>query len=157
MSEWRIRLSPVITPLLRTWWRWRRPTTLGVRVLCKDGEGRVLLVRHGYANGWHLPGGGVERGETAAEAGVRELAEEGGAEAQRPPRLIGFYANHANFPNDHIALYAIDAWRPCPPRDGREIAERGWFAPDAPPNGTTPGTLRRLAEIFDGAPQSATW
>jgi ADP-ribose pyrophosphatase YjhB (NUDIX family) len=157
MSEWRIKFGPVLTPILRTWWRFRRPATLGVRVLCSDTEGHILLVRHGYAKGWHLPGGGVEAGETAIEAGIRELAEEGGAEAIGAPKLLGFYANHANFPNDHIALYEIEAWRPCAPRGGNEIAERGWFARTALPEGVTPGTLRRLAEIFDGAPPSATW
>jgi len=157
MSEWRMRFEPVLTPIFRAWWRLRRPVTLGVRMLCRDGENRVLLVRHSYAKGWHLPGGGVEAGETASEAGVRELAEEGGVEALAAPKLLGFYANHANFPNDHIALYEVETWRPCPPRAGREIAERGWFARDALPEGVTPGTLRRLAEVFDNAPPSATW
>lgn len=152
-----MKFEPVLTPVFRAWWRLRRPVTLGVRVLCRDAEGRILLVRHSYAKGWHFPGGGVEAGETAAEAGARELAEEGGAEAVGALKLVGFYANHANFPNDHIALYAVETWRPCVPRDGREIAERGWFARNALPAGVTPGTLRRLAEVFDGAPPSASW
>lgn len=157
MTSWRVRWAPTLTPLFRIWWRLRRPMTLGVRGLVCDNEGRVLLVRHGYVNGWHFPGGGVERGETAAAALVREAAEEGGVMAEREPRLIGFYANHANFPNDHIALYRIEAWRDCPPRGGAEIAERGFFAMDDLPQGVTPGTRRRLAEIFGGADVSAEW
>ncbi len=157
MSEWRINLGPLVTPLVRAWWRLRRPMTLGVRTICQDDEGRVLLVRHSYAKGWHLPGGGVESGETAEHAAVRELAEEGGAEAIGALRLFGFYANHANFPNDHIALYIVARWRACAPLATNEIAERGWFAPEAPPEGTTAGTRRRLAEVFANAPASATW
>jgi ADP-ribose pyrophosphatase YjhB (NUDIX family) len=103
-----------------------------------------------------LPGGGVESGETALFAISREMAEEGGVEAIAPPILAGFYANHANFPNDHIALYRFGAWRPCPPAPG-EIAERGFFARDALPEDTTRGTRRRLAEVFDGAAVSAVW
>jgi len=156
MSEWRIRFEPVITPLFRAWWRFRRPMTLGVRALVCDEAGRVLLVRHSYAAGWHLPGGGVERGEIAAQAALREAAEEGGVQGERA-ELIGFYANHANFPNDHIALYRIAEWRPCEPRGGSEISEHGFFARDALPSETTPGTRRRLAEIFDGAPQAEHW
>jgi ADP-ribose pyrophosphatase YjhB (NUDIX family) len=158
MSEWRLRFEPILTPLFRTWWRLRRPMTLGVRGLACDDKGRVLLVRHGYAKGWHLPGGGVEPGESAADAIVREMAEEGGVAADGPPRLLGFYANHANFPNDHVALYKIGSWRPCPPRaSAREIAERGFFALDGLPAGVTPGTRRRLAEVFEGAEISTTW
>lgn len=157
-SEWRIRLEPLITPVFRAWWRLRRPTTLGVRGIALDEAGRVLLVRHGYAKGWHLPGGGVERLETAQDAVSRELAEEGGVQALEPPTLVGFYANHANFPNDHIALFRITQWRACSPTaTAREIAERDFFALDALPDGVTKGTRRRLAEVLEGAPMSATW
>lgn len=157
MGEWRIRFEPVIAPVFRAWWRMRRGMTLGVRGVALDEQGRVLMVRHTYAPGWHLPGGGVESGEAATEAITREMAEEGGVEATAPPILIGFFSNHANFPNDHIALYRFDAWRPCAHASEGEIAERGFFAPDALPEGVTKGTRRRIAELFEGAPLSATW
>jgi ADP-ribose pyrophosphatase YjhB (NUDIX family) len=156
MNEWRIRFEPVITPVFRAWWRLRRPMTLGVRAVVSDEAGRILLVRHSYAAGWHLPGGGVEHGETAEYAALREAAEEGGVAAERA-ELIGLFANHGNFPNDHIAVYRIADWQPCPRRNDSEISERGFFARDALPAETTAGTRRRLAEMFDGAPQSANW
>lgn len=154
--SWRIRLEPVITPLFRAWWRIRRPMTLGVRGLVCDDHGRVLLVRHTYADGWHFPGGGVEHGESALDALLREAAEEGGVEATHA-RLLGFYSNHIRFKHDHIVLFGVDEWRACAPRENGEIAERGFFARDALPDGATPATRRRLAEMFQGAPQSATW
>jgi len=157
MSTWRTRLEPAITPIFRAWWRLRRPMTLGVRGVAFDETGRVLLVRHTYTAGWHLPGGGVENGETAVGAVTREMAEEGGVEAIDAPKLIGFYANHANFPNDHIALYRFETWRPCAPRDDNEIAERGFYALNALPEDVTKGTKRRLAELFEGAEISANW
>lgn len=157
MSNWRIRLEPLITPIFRIWWRLRRGATLGVRGIACDEAGRVMLVRHTYAKGWHLPGGGVESGETAIEAVMREMAEEAGVEAVGAPKLVGFYANHANFPNDHIALYLFETWRACPPRIDNEIAERAFFALNALPDGVTKGTQRRLAEIFNGAQISANW
>jgi mutator protein MutT len=157
MRDWRLRFEPAITPLFRAWWRATRAVTLGVRGVAHDEAGRVLLVRHTYANGWHFPGGGVEHGETAADAIVREMAEEAGVAADGAPALIGLYANHANFPNDHIALYRIGAWRACAPRQNGEIADCAFFALDALPEGVTPGTRRRLRELADGAPVGATW
>lgn len=156
-SATRIFFEPVITPIFQTWWRLRRSMTLGVRGLALDEHGRVLLVRHTYTQGWHFPGGGVEHGETALDAIVREMAEEGGLVAAQAPLLLGFYANHASFPNDHIALYRFNDWRTCAPASHGEIAERGFFAWDAPPDEATPGTRRRLAEIFQGAQISPTW
>jgi ADP-ribose pyrophosphatase YjhB (NUDIX family) len=156
-GDWRVQWDPAITPLFRAWWRFSRSVTLGVRGVACDEAGRVLLVRHTYTKGWHLPGGGVEHRETAADAVVREMAEEGGVQAVSTPRLIGFYANHANFANDHIALYRIDSWRPCAPKRDAEIAERNFFPIDALPEDITPGTRRRIAEIFHAAPIGATW
>ena len=157
MTSWRIRFAPVLTPVFRTWWRLSRPMTLGVRALATDDAGRILLVRHTYSPGWHFPGGGVEHGENTADAAARELMEEGGVDAISPLTLIGFYANHANFPNDHIAFYRADAWRPCAPKENGEIAERAFFAIDALPEDIRAGTRRRIAELFQAAPPSTEW
>jgi ADP-ribose pyrophosphatase YjhB (NUDIX family) len=130
--------------------------TLGVRGLVCDAQGRVLLIRHTYADGWHLPGGGVEHGESARQAVLREVAEEGGVDAKAAD-VIGFYSNHVRFRHDHIVLYRIAEWRPCAPHENGEIAERGFFALGALPEGVTPGTRRRLAEVFENAPHSDIW
>lgn len=156
MSNWRVRFEHVITPVFRAWWRVSRSLTIGVRVLATDEAGRVMLVKHSYAAGWHMPGGGVEKGEATAEAARRELAEEAGLEAVEPPALVGLYVNTA-FPGDHIAFFRVERWKACAPRGGNEIVERGFFARDALPEGTTKATLRRLAEVFDGAPRGANW
>jgi hypothetical protein len=39
----------------------------------------------------------------------------------------------------------------------REIAEAGFFPLDQLPEGTTPATRSRLAEILEGQPPSAHW
>lgn len=49
-------------------------------ILIKDN--RVLMIRTKNSNSWSIPSGGVEVGETAAEACIREVAEETGYEAK---------------------------------------------------------------------------
>ena len=67
--------EPAIRRGLHLYWRLSRGLTLGARGLIFDGEGRVFLVKHSYISGWHLPGGGVEKGETLMAALERELRE----------------------------------------------------------------------------------
>ena len=143
--------------LFQAWWRWRRPLTLGVRGIVVDAQGKVLLVRHTYTPGWHFPGGGVEKRETAQEALLRELKEEAGIEPAESAKLISVHANHAYFPNDHVLVFRIDRWRQSEPTQRGEIAESGFFDPQNPPTDTTPPTRRRLAETFLGAPVGQTW
>lgn len=55
---------------------------VGAYGICRDGDGRVLLVRASAMTAvpgrWFLPGGGVERGESPRDALAREVAEETG-------------------------------------------------------------------------------
>ena len=53
--------------------------TLGVRAVVLDGENRVFLVKHCYVSGWHLPGGGVEVGESFLDA-LSPRTDRGGAD-----------------------------------------------------------------------------
>lgn len=142
----------------QTWWRFSRPMTLGVRGAVVDGEGRVLLLRHTYTPGWHMPGGGVEKGETALLALQRELVEEAGVEAQAEDiRLVSVHANSGFFPNDHVLLFRIDRWRQVEATQRGEIAETGFFAPSDVPQETTAATRRRIAELFDNRAISPHW
>ena len=67
-------------PLARIWWWLARPRHDGAVVAVYVGAA-LLLVRSSYRAGWHLPGGGVRRGEMPEAAARRELAEEIGLAA----------------------------------------------------------------------------
>lgn len=54
----------------------------------RDSAGRLALVRNEWADGWFLPGGGVEAGETARAAARREVREETGLDAEVGEPLV---------------------------------------------------------------------
>ncbi|HXQ13746.1 MAG TPA: NUDIX domain-containing protein [Caulobacteraceae bacterium] len=153
----RLRFERLIRPFYQAWSRRTRGMTLGVRALVLDGEGRVLLVRHTYSRGWHMPGGGVERGETAALAMQRELMEEAGIKATAPLVLVSIHSAEAHFRGDHILFFRVPAWEACAPTQTGEIAEAGWFSPDALPEGTTAGTRKRIAEALANTAAHPHW
>jgi ADP-ribose pyrophosphatase YjhB (NUDIX family) len=135
-----------------------RPLSVGVKALVVDGEGRVLLVRHSYIGGWHLPGGRVNHGETAAAAAVRELQEETGLSADAVPRnLLGLYGRFGHGGSDHVAVYLVTAWTGTLRADGLEVAEAKFFATDALPAATTAPTRRRIAEYRGLTATAAIW
>lgn len=147
----------MIRRLLHIWWRFSRGLTLGVRAAVFDREGRVFLVRHGYSPGWHLPGGGVETGESFQQALTRELAEEANV-VNAKPVLHGIFQNITATRRDHVAVYVVREFI-CsgPVKPSFEIQESGFYPVDGLPAGTSEGTRRRLDEILNGRVIGETW
>lgn len=107
-----------------------------VTIVCRDGQGRVLLAKHQDYNQWALPGGSIDPDETPADAAVREMWEETGLLVE-PVRVQGVYGGPTycgTYPNgDQIA--SIDAVFECRvvggalAADGDEIQEVRYFTP----------------------------
>jgi 8-oxo-dGTP pyrophosphatase MutT (NUDIX family) len=156
--------------LTRFQWLWRRvvlavfltgkalitPAAFGVNAVVEDENGHVLLVRHTYLPGWHLPGGGVDPGEPPADAIIRELKEEIGLTESSPPELMGIFTRRLVWIGNVIALYRVRNVKYNFKRNV-EIVEMKFVDPANLPDGIAPGTKRRLLELANNAPPSHYW
>jgi 8-oxo-dGTP diphosphatase len=98
--------------------------------------GRLLLVRRCDSGTWELPGGGVEVGETAVEAAVRNTAEEAGVRV-----LVTGFAGLFSDPGhvvrttdgevrqQFVVLFRARALGGIPHGDLHETSEAAWVAP----------------------------
>ena len=72
---------------------------LGCSAAIFDRNGRILLTKRADNGQWCLPSGGMDSGESVAEACIREVWEETGLNV-RVKRLVGVYSH-----SDQLAVY----------------------------------------------------
>ena len=143
--------------------RIRRPLTIGVRALVLGSDGSVLLVRHRYMPGLYLPGGRVRRGESAADATRRELAEEVGLalDASEPLAVHGVFFSQLEGKNDHVIVYAVrvdeHTLRALSHAPSIEVAEVVVARLDEFPGDLSPATRRRLEAFKCGKHEAGAW
>ena len=158
LQDLRKMSEPALRRIFHLYWRFARGMTLGVRAVVLDRDNRVFLVKHSYVSGWHLPGGGVEVGETFGDALRRELVEEGRIEVLGEPALHGLFLNSHVSRRDHVAVYLIRNFsQDRLPEANREIIACGFFEANALPAETTQGTRLRIAEVLESRQPISTW
>ena len=85
-----------------------RGLTMGVRCAVFNDKEEVLLVKHTYIEGWHLPGGGIDIDESAEEAVFREVREETSIMLREKPKLLGVYHSKHISKRDHVVLFIAE-------------------------------------------------
>lgn len=150
-------LEKLRNQIFHTWFLLTRSMTMGVRVAAFDENRRIFLVRHTYVKGWHLPGGGIERGETALEAVHKELQEEGNLVVQGEAELLAVFYNTHVTNRDHVLFYKCKVEQTQAKQNDHEIAESGFFDLAALPDGLTSATQRRIDEIAADLGHPARW
>jgi ADP-ribose pyrophosphatase YjhB (NUDIX family) len=149
----RVKLLRLAVRLWELWAAIVHPVQLGVRIILVQ-DGKVLLVRHTYMEGWHFPGGGMNRWETPLEAAAREAKEEAGVELMEPPSLVGIFTSYWGGKSDHVAVYLCRKYRVGQATDRWEIAECKFFALDALPLQLGERWHKLLQELSEAAYQT---
>ncbi len=145
--NWRDAALQVLT----LWWRLTRPCTVGVRGIVLNEQDELLLVQHSYGGRkWFLPGGGHRGSESPEEALVREMREETGLEVEITG-LVGVYFYTGWYKRDHIYIFACRRTGGEVNFVGGEIADIGWFSPEALPSPQMVALDRILADWRSGA------
>jgi 8-oxo-dGTP pyrophosphatase MutT (NUDIX family) len=130
----------------RAFWKLTKPDVRGVQSIALTPSGGVVLVKHRYARGWHLPGGGQKKNEDARSAALRELKEEIGLHSHGEVRQLGTFVYHPDYKRSTVTLFLVKdiVYRP---RWSLEIEEVGEFNSDRLPPDMTNITRDRLAEL----------
>ena len=122
-----------------------------------DEAGRVLFQQRSDNGFWNLPGGGLELGESVAEACVREVREETGLEVEIV-RLIGVYSapeiTTMSYPDGCVIQYITSLFE-CKVIGGKlgvdaESLALEWFDPLELPTPFSPNHVSRLKDALAG-------
>jgi ADP-ribose pyrophosphatase YjhB (NUDIX family) len=112
-------------------------------------EAKILLTKREDFETWILPSGGVEEGESLAQAAIRETKEETGLDVELT-RLVGVYSRLSNMSPGYMVLFAakpIGGEIKC--QAGETIAVE-WFGFDEIPSPLSLGHQRRIKDAIEG-------
>ncbi|HVM14738.1 MAG TPA: NUDIX hydrolase [Egibacteraceae bacterium] len=124
--------------------------------LCRDAEGRLLVVHDTFKGHWTIPGGVVDADEDPRAGAERETWEEAGARV-RAGRLLGLFAH--SWPDRLLLVYEAepvgDTSRPLAPVHGHEIGAAQWLPLDEALDRLNPRTAQQVTRCLDSP--GGTW
>lgn len=112
-------------------------------------DGKILLTKREDFETWCLPSGGVEEGESPAQAALRETKEETGLDVELT-RLVGVYSRIGSWSSGYTLLFAaqpVSGELRC--QEGETIAVE-WFAFDEIPSPLSIRQNRRIQDAIQG-------
>jgi 8-oxo-dGTP pyrophosphatase MutT (NUDIX family) len=121
---------------------------IAVNIAVIHGD-QVLLTKREDFEVWELPGGGVEEGESLAQAAIRETKEETGLDVELT-RLVGAYSRLGYLPDVHAILYAARPIGGGICTQPGETVEVRYFSVDDLPTEILVGQKRRILDAVHG-------
>jgi 8-oxo-dGTP diphosphatase len=117
-------------------------------VLCRPGQGVLLIERRNPPHGWALPGGFIDYGESAEQAAVREALEETGLNV-RLTGLLGVYSDPGRDPRFHTlsVVFMAETDGDDAPLAGDDAGQARFFPLDVLPKDMA-FDHRRIVEDF---------
>ncbi len=158
--------SRALGMIAKTWDRmpvaWRRRVLfasndhflVGVVGLIVNEKQEVLLLEHRFRTPWRwgLPGGFIDRGESAAQGLLRELHEEIGLSAELEPEVFDTEINaEGGYVSLTLAGRLIGAHTTTVPRSA-EIVSGGFYGPENLPSGLYPYHRQLLKRFWSRRP-----
>ncbi len=131
---------------------------VGVGIILRDSEGRLLLEKRGDCGLWGFCGGKVEPGESVTESAVREVREETGLEI-RITRFVGVYSEPGHrivrYPNNGEMVHLVDVILEAEITGGTLVAspeseELRFFAQNELPKEMVPPAFQPLEDYLKG-------
>jgi 8-oxo-dGTP diphosphatase len=116
-------------------------------VIVYDGSGRIFLMTSPKWEGWVIPGGRIEEGETEEDCARREIREELGIEISDIVKIGETTPQTPEFKDKSVQFHFYDYMARAVSTDvapNHEITSYGWFSIEDALRLPMPGPMREL-------------